>query len=1025
MRRYLALFTVLALAGVMFVTQPSLAASASADPRDRLEVYSGDLAPEQLKLLRDEGVEIDGARPADAGRAHVEPVLTAAQAAKLTAAGVPLRVKTVKGKTASEAAQDQRAAGFKGFRSYSQPGGIRDELRAAAAEHPDVAKLIRVGQSGNGQEILAVKVTQNARGVPDGSRPATLFMGAQHAREWITPEMVRRLMHQVLDTYSTDPQIAALVEKTEMWFLPVANPDGYDYTFSTERLWRKNLRDNNGDGQITAADGVDLNRNFAVKWGWDNEGSSNDPASETFRGPRASSEPETRALDRLFADVGFTFLINYHSAAELLLYGIGWQTNTPSPDDVIYQAMAGDDQKPAIPGYDPDISAELYTTNGDTDAHAQVAYKTLSFTPEMSTCATVSAADPNDQWDPADCISDFVFPDDDALIQAEYAKNVPFALAVATSALDPANPVSVVGRTAKDFTIDPFPVSYGRNQPVAVTAKRELRDTRLNYSVNGGPATTAGLQEWKGGERYGDTHNVYLAEYRGTVKGTKPGDSVKVWFTGVKPGAGPVTSDSFTYRVAKDIGGDVLILAAEDVTGLSPTQGVTNAKYAGSFATALRSAGYSSDVYDVDANNRTAPHPLGVLSHYKAVVWESGDDIVPRASGQVSATADDLTLQLELAVRDYLNEGGKALVTGKYNRFAEAANGSYWYNPFEPPGCTTPQAYPCLPLLDDFEQYWLGAYKYVSDGGTGPQGPYPVKGTAGRFAGFDATFNGADSAANQDHTASLLATSSLLPKAKFPQFASSAPLRWDRPGAGPYDPVSGSWYVWSSFADQSWKRLARTVDLTGATSGSLSFAVSFDTETDWDYLMVEAHEVGSDSWTTLPDTGGLTQTGTGQSCAAGWSAIHPFVAHYQGPGCSGTGSTGAWHAATGNSGGWKTWTVDLTPYAGKQVEVSISYVSDWGTQGLGVFLDDATVTVGGTQTSTSFESDFGGWTLAAPPAGSQPGTDTWVRSERAFEEGSAVVTDDTVFTGFGAEGLTGAPARANFIKRSMGYLLRR
>ena len=62
---------------------------------------------------------------------------------------------------------------------------------------------------------------------------------------------------------------------------------------------------------------------------------------------------------------------------------------------------------------------------------------------------------------------------------------------------------------------------------------------------------------------------------------------------------------------------------------------------------------------------------------------------------------------------------------------------------------------------------------------------------------------------------------------------------------------------------------------------------------------------------------------------------------------------------------------------------------------------------------------------AAPPAGSQPGTDTWVRSERAFEEGSAVVTDDTVFTGFGAEGLTGAPARANFIKRSMGYLLRR
>lgn len=173
------------------------------------------------------------------------------------------------------------------------------------------------------------------------------------------------------------------------------------------------------------------------------------------------------------------------------------------------------------------------------------------------------------------------------------------------------------------------------------------------------------MTEWKGGERYGDTHNVWLAEYRATVTGTKPGDSVKVWFTGVKPGAGPVTSESFTYRVAENIGGRVLILAAEDVTGISPSQGVMSAKYAGSFRTALSAAGYSSDTYDVDVRGRTAPHPLGVLSHYSAIVWESGDDIVPRAPGQKLGTADDLTLQLELAVRDYLNEGGKALVTGK------------------------------------------------------------------------------------------------------------------------------------------------------------------------------------------------------------------------------------------------------------------------------------------------------------------------------------------------------------------------
>ena len=89
-----------------------------------------------------------------------------------------------------------------------------------------------------------------------------------------------------------------MVDTTELWFMPVANPDGYDYTFTPGyRLWRKNLRDNDGDGAITGADGVDPNRNFAYKWGYDNEGSSPSPASETYRGTGAGSEPETKAMD--------------------------------------------------------------------------------------------------------------------------------------------------------------------------------------------------------------------------------------------------------------------------------------------------------------------------------------------------------------------------------------------------------------------------------------------------------------------------------------------------------------------------------------------------------------------------------------------------------------------------------------------------------------------------------------------------------------------------------------------------------
>ncbi|MGW1060280.1 M14 family zinc carboxypeptidase [Micromonospora rubida] len=1026
----LAIAGVLTLVGALALTPPAGARPPS-DPagRDGLEVYVGTVTPEQREKLRAAGVDLghDQRGTDGAGATRVETVLSRRQADRLAGQGVRLAVKRVHGRDASQALREQAAAGWSAFRSYSEPGGIRDELTATAARFPKLAKVETIGRTVQGRPILAVKVTRDARTVPDGKRPAVLYASSQHAREWITPEMTRRLLHHVLDNYGTDAGITRLLNTTELWFLPVVNPDGYDHTFTPgNRLWRKNLRDNDGDGRITTADGVDLNRNFGYRWGYDNEGSSPEPNSDTYRGTAPGSEPETKALDRLFRRVGFEFFVNYHSAAQLLLYGVGWQVSTPTPDDAIYQAMVGDDANPAVPGYDPDLSAELYTTNGDTDSHAQVRYGTLGFTPEMSTCETASAVDPDDQWRPEDCVSGFVFPDDEKLISAEVAKNLPFALAVAKSAADPDEPVSVVGRSTPDFVVDAFDTSYGRTQQVATTARRALRDVRMHYVVNGGRPKTVKVREWRGGERYGDTNNVWYAEQRGTVTGTRPGDRVEVWFTGVKPRKGPVASERFTYRVHTDVGGDVLVLAMEDVTGLSPVQDATTAKYADEVAAALSAAGRSSDVYDFDAMGRRAPHPLGVLSHYRAVVWETGDDVILRAPGQVGGTTAEAALTTELAVRDYLNEGGKVLVSGKYALFAQAANGSYLYRPDAPPECTDPDDVTCLPVLNDFQQYWLGAYTYVSGGGSDADGtPYPVQGSAGAFTGFAGRLNADGSAGNQDHTASFLTTSSFLPPDEFPQFGGAATVDWVRPGSAPFDPRTGEWYLYSGRADESYKRLTRTVDLTSAGSAQLRFFTSYDIEENWDFLTVEAHEVGSDDWTTLPDANGHTGTATGESCESGWAdELHPFLAHYQGPDCSPTGSTGSWNAATGASGGWQEFAVDLSAYAGRKVEVSISYVSDWGTQGLGVFLDDARVIVdGATVGETSFETaDLGGWTVAGPPPGSAPGANDWSRSQQAFEEGAAVVTPDTVYLGFGLEGLAPA-ARNDLVARSLTHLL--
>ena len=992
-----------------------------------LEVYVGEIHPDQVEDLRGAGLDEEdfATGPASNGKLRVEIVMNGATRETLAEQGIQLRVKKINGKPASAAAAAQNREGYQGFRSYSEPGGIADELRQTAARYPKLAQLVPFGTTVNGQDLLAVRVTKNPRNHRQGSRPAVMYLGAQHAREWITPEMVRRLMAHYVRNYGRDARITRLVNTTELWFVPVANPDGYDFTFTDgNRLWRKNLRDNNGDGQITGSDGVDLNRNFGVKWGWDNEGSSPEITSATYRGPEANSEPETTALDALFARIGFEEFVNYHSAAELLLYGIGWQVNTPSPDDTIYEAMAGTDEDPAVPGYDPDISAELYTTNGDTDTHMTVQHGTLGFTPEMTTCEVASDKYPDDPWVAEDCVSGFNFPDDDRLITEEFEKNIPFALSVADSARDPSDPVTFDGRKAPELVADRFAVSHGTSQPVAVTADRDVRGLRLNYAVNGGATRTVRTTEWQGGQRYGDTHDDYYGEFRGTVTGARAGDSVRVWFSGTKDDR-RVTTDPFTYRVATDLGGDVLVLAAEDYTGVSPAQSTTAPNYADEYAASVEAAGYTVDVYDVDANSRTAPHHLGVLGHYDAVVWESGNDVIPRAPGQPAGTADDLSLLTEISVRDYVNEGGKLLVAGQYNRFAEGADGVYDYNPFAPPECTTPDTYPCLPLFNDFQQYWLGAGTYIDDGGTSEDGPYPVTGRDGTtLAGFAGELNAPGSAENQGHTASFLTTSSFLPVAEFPQFESYGLADWERPGGAPYEPQSGEWLLYSQQDDVSYKRLTRTIDLTGATAADLSFWTSYDIETDWDYFFVEAHTVGDDNWTTLPDANGHTQEGTGDSCIEGWDELHPFLAHYQHPDtCEPTGTSGTWHAATGKSGGQQEWSVDLSQFAGEQVEVSIAYASDWGTQGLGVFVDDLAVTVDGVQTSsTSFETGLDGWAVPGAPPGSSPNDNDWARAQPDFDETAVVGTDDTVYAGFGAEGF--APAeRDEFIAGALDHLL--
>ena len=1034
MRRSLVISLIAAVIAALCVgfTTATAAPTAGRNP-DRLDAYTAVVQSDELSAISEQGIDVSGARPVAAG-IELDLILDREQADLLRRHGVELTLTRVKGgKTVQEFAAAQAANGFTVWRSYDEPGGIRDQLYAAAHDNPKLVKLEVLGHTAQGRPIIAVKLTQDAQKTRDGKRPAVLYSATQHAREWISTEVARRLMnHYISGWRRNDPQVRKLLKKTELWFILVANPDGYQYTFDHERLWRKNLRDNNGDGQTQVGDGVDPNRNFPNHWGYDEEGSSSIESDETYRGPAPASEPETQAMVGLLQRIGFAFQVNYHSTGQWLLYAEGWQTSTPTADDPIYYAMSGNLDDPAISEFHPGLSSDvLYVTNGEITDYAHGVTGTLAWTPELSEGCDGCG---------------FVFPDDEALVQEEFERNLPFAQSVANSALDPDDPKTVTGLETKPFYLDSddpykssnpgtqlsFTTSYGDPQPVGVIAKRSLGAVKVKYRINGGPVQTASTSEWQGGSRYNPA-SVYYHQVRGVVTGTDPGDSIEVWFRG-----GGKRSESFTYQAVSESGNGVLVVAAEDYTGASPVQ-TPGPHFADTYVDALAANGQQADVYDVDAAGRLAPDALGVLSHYDGVVWETGNDLVTRTAGLGGGNADRLALDEILEFRSYMNEGGRVLFAGD-SAGEQYTNrvGDQLYDPKGQIACNPPPAgvdpRRCLPLWGSFGggdqtqdvlQYYLGAYLAVaSDGLDDSGGAFDSVGIGDPFTGLAWGLDDPVPAGNTTRRSSFLATSGILPTDQYPQFDSWPAARYVKPG-GPFDPHTGTQYVYSQIADVSYKRLTREIAVP-AGGGPMTFWTSYDTEAAWDHLFVEARSPGGDDWTTLPDANGHTTTATGDSCPAGWVELHPQLAHYQtwdedDESCTATGTTGAWNAASGNSAGWQQWSIDLSAYAGQTVEISIAYASDWSSQGIGVFLDDITLPDG---TSTSFETGLDGWAITGPPEGSAPNANNFTRTDASgFPVGNAIATPHSLLLGFGLEGVSTAAERNAVMGRALDHLL--
>nr|XP_023027547.1 carboxypeptidase B-like [Leptinotarsa decemlineata] len=194
---------------------------------------------------------------------------------------------------------------------------IHGFLDYTAETYPDLCTIQTIGNSVQGKPIKVLKISNGNR-----SNKAVWIDGGIHAREWITSAVVTYIINHVVLNFENEPQYMQNVD----WFIaPLLNPDGYEYSHTVDRLWRKNRA---RSGQCA---GTDLNRNFGYRWG--GQGSSKNPCTETYGGSGPFSEPETRAVQQFITGnpAKWRAYISFHSYGQYILYPWGYSKAVP-PD---------------------------------------------------------------------------------------------------------------------------------------------------------------------------------------------------------------------------------------------------------------------------------------------------------------------------------------------------------------------------------------------------------------------------------------------------------------------------------------------------------------------------------------------------------------------------------------------------------------------------------------------------------------------------------------------------------------------
>ncbi|XP_032413218.1 carboxypeptidase A1-like [Xiphophorus hellerii] len=197
------------------------------------------------------------------------------------------------------------------------------------AENPKLVSKTVIGQSYEGRLLNVLKFSTGG-----SNRPAIWIDTGIHAREWVTQASGVVFAKKIVTEYGTDSALTEILNRMDVFLEMVVNPDGYHFTHTNNRMWRKNRKQNRGSTCV----GVDLNRNWNAGFG--GHGSSNNPCSEIYRGTRAHSEPEVKSIVNFVRSHGnIKAFISIHSYSQMLLFPYGY-TRKPAKDQAELDQVA-------------------------------------------------------------------------------------------------------------------------------------------------------------------------------------------------------------------------------------------------------------------------------------------------------------------------------------------------------------------------------------------------------------------------------------------------------------------------------------------------------------------------------------------------------------------------------------------------------------------------------------------------------------------------------------------------------------